>query len=534
MRVPLYQQIAEKLQHLIESGVLPPGAKLPTEPELTEEHKASRNTIRLAVRWLINRGLVQIRPGQGTFVVELIRPFITTLSADPDTGLGGGEGEAYKAEVRAQGRDPFAPPPRVEKRPAAAMIAEELQVTEDSPVVGRYQQRYIDGAPFSLQNSYYPMFLVAAGARSLLEASSIEPGAVHYLREALGFRQASYRDRITVRAPRPEEAEFFGLPDNSRVSVFETFRTAFDGQVRPFRLTLTIFPADRNQFVVFAGDVPDDARDQDPPAAAPGSAGAPSRPDSLYRRIAESLRLEIEAGRLGSGSQLPTEAELTRKWGASRSTVREAIKRLTELGLVEAWPGQGTFVTQQIDPIITDLSVSPDLGGGEEADYFIAVLKQHRKPRSTVPKVENQVAGGIVASELRLAAGSEVVSRHQQRFVDEQPYSLQTSFYAMDMVTRGAVRLRQATNVDQGCVRYLQEVLGIEQVGYRDLITVRAPNPTETSFFQLPADGRVAVFETFRTSYDQNGQPMRITVTVYPSDRNQFVINVAIPEAGQE
>jgi GntR family transcriptional regulator len=260
MRDPLYRQIAEKLQHLIESGVLAPGAKLPTEPELTKLYKASRNTIREAVRWLTNRGLVQTRLGQGTYVVQPPRPFITTLSANPDTGLGGGEGEAYKAEVRAQGRDPFAPPPRVEIQQASVLIAEELQIPEGSPVVARRQQRYIDEDSFSLQISYYPMSLVAAGAGRLMEATSIEPGAVHYLREVLGFRQARYCDRITVRAPRAEEAAFFKVPDSGAVSVFETFRTAFDGQGKPFRLTLTVFPADRNQFVVFAGQVPQEAR----------------------------------------------------------------------------------------------------------------------------------------------------------------------------------------------------------------------------------------------------------------------------------
>jgi len=258
---PLYRQIAERLQHMIESGALPPGARLPTEDELKKLYKASRNTVRQAVRWLVNRGLVQTRLGQGTFVVQRARPFITTLSADPDTGFGGGEGEAYYAEVRAQGRVPFAPAPRVEIQQAYGLIATELGLEEGTAIVGRRQQRYIDRAPFSLQTSYYPVSLVAAGAERLLDATSIEPGAVHYLRDVLGFRQASYRDRVTVRIPGTEEASFFRLPDNGRVSVFETFRTAIDGDGKPFRLTVTIYPADRNQFVVFAGQVPTGARE---------------------------------------------------------------------------------------------------------------------------------------------------------------------------------------------------------------------------------------------------------------------------------
>ena len=65
--------------------------------------------------------------------------------------------------------------------------------------------------------------------------------------------------------------------------------------------------------------------------------------DPMYRQIAEDLRTRIEAGELAPGSQLPTELELRERYNASRNTVREAIKWLTPLGLVEVRPGQGTF-----------------------------------------------------------------------------------------------------------------------------------------------------------------------------------------------
>jgi len=55
---------------------------------------------------------------------------------------------------------------------------------------------------------------------------------------------------------------------------------------------------------------------------------------------------------------------------------------------------------------------------------------------------------------------------------------------------------------------------------------VRAPNPIEADFFKLASDGRVPMYEITRTAYDGNGQPMRVTVTVYPTDRNQFIVDV--------
>jgi GntR family transcriptional regulator len=92
---------------------------------------------------------------------------------------------------------------------------------------------------------------------------------------------------------------------------------------------------------------------------------------------------------------------------------------------------------------------------------------------------------------------------------------MQTSYYPMEFVERGARRLLSSQDISEGTTQYLRESLGIKQVGYRDLITVRAPNVIEVEFFKLPSDGRVSVYELFRTAFDGNSQPMRLTVTRY-------------------
>ncbi len=287
MPEPLYRRIAEDLLRRIESGEMSPGSQLPTELDLRESYGASRNTVRDALKWLITRGLVETRPGQGTFVVEEIDPFITTLSADPETGLGGGEGAAYLSEVRATGREPEATVPRVEIHQASGVVAAELRVDEATSVVSRHQRRLIDHTPYSLQTSFYPMDLVTRGATKLIEAADIEEGTVSYLSRTLGIKQAGYRDMITVRAPDRNETAFFKLPDNGRVAVFENFRTAFDQQGKPFRLTVTVYPADRNEFVINVGDVP--AR-----ALRPGRPGAggrrPGGQDSVSGSVGRNSR----------------------------------------------------------------------------------------------------------------------------------------------------------------------------------------------------------------------------------------------------
>jgi GntR family transcriptional regulator len=249
-------------------------------------------------------------------------------------------------------------------------------------------------------------------------------------------------------------------------------------------------------------------------------------PESRYRQIAEDLRAKIESGFLGPDAQLPTEIELREQYNASRNTVRDAIKLLITRGLVEVRPGQRTFVATKIDLYVTVLTGEANASAGEGDIYLQEVTASRRRPVTSHPRVEIHQSAGMVADALGVEAGTTVVSRHQQRFIDGTPWSLQTSFYPMALVSRGADKLIQAPDIPGGAVAYLRKEIGLDQIGYRDKVRVRSPDASETAFFKLPEDGRVAVFEVRRTAFDQAGQPFRLTVTVYPSDRNQFSINV--------
>lgn len=289
--------------------------------------------------------------------------------------------------------------------------------------------------------------------------------------------------------------------------------------------------------------------------------------DPLYRQIAEDLRQQIASGRLKPGSLVPSEEKLKDKFAASRNTIRDAVKFLISLGLVETRPGQGTFVIDPPDPLVTTLTANrvTGLGGGEGVAYFSEA--KERNPWSSNPRVESQTASAEIAARLGVDEGTALISRHQRRFISRQeqpvtsstrneerqsdrtspaaaeeapefpedlaPWSLQTSYYPRRLARDGADRLFDPEDITEGTVKYLEESLGIKQTGYRDWITVRAPNPNEVTFFRLPSDGRIPVFEIFRTAFDQTGKPMRVTVTIFPADRNQFIIDVGDVPARQ-
>ncbi|HYL14430.1 MAG TPA: FadR/GntR family transcriptional regulator [Terriglobales bacterium] len=64
----------------------------------------------------------------------------------------------------------------------------------------------------------------------------------------------------------------------------------------------------------------------------------------LYEQIVRQIEESILKGILKTGDQLPAERELAQQFGVSRTAVREAIKALSEKGLVEAYSGRGTFI----------------------------------------------------------------------------------------------------------------------------------------------------------------------------------------------
>ena len=119
---------------------------------------------------------------------------------------------------------------------------------------------------------------------------------------------------------------------------------------------------------------------------------------------------------------MKSEVELREEYGrASRNTVRDAVKLLVSRGLVETRPGQGTFVVTKVVPFASKLNIDPESGGIEDEVYKLDVHAQGRLPEETTPRVEIQTPTGLVARQLKLADGSQVISRHQDHFRDRPP-----------------------------------------------------------------------------------------------------------------
>lgn len=141
-------------------------------------------------------------------------------------------------------------------------------------------------------------------------------------------------------------------------------------------------------------------------------------PIPLYYQLREALREAIEQGEFADSNPLPTEEELMRDFKVSRTTVREALRGLMELGIIVKKQGVGSFVaSEKIAEVLPGL-VS-----------FSAEMKARGfQVRTKVISVEEIVPPLRVAKGLSLSTEDTVLKVKRLRFVDEKPIVISTSY----------------------------------------------------------------------------------------------------------
>jgi GntR family transcriptional regulator len=237
----LYKQLATELRKAIISGEYPPGSKLPTEQVLLRRHGVSRNTVRLALRELVNEGLITRAPRRGTIVREP-RPLTIAPQAELADPAGGShwDRDAFARAVLADGRNPkyeitvgpIVPPEEVARR---------LRLRDKEPALARRRVRYVDGEPYNIYDSYFPHALVRDS--EIARTGDIQRGANRVLAE-LGHPQVRTVDEISSRMPTPEERTRLHIAPGTPVIIY--VRTGHDPADVPVRVAVSILPADKH------------------------------------------------------------------------------------------------------------------------------------------------------------------------------------------------------------------------------------------------------------------------------------------------
>jgi DNA-binding GntR family transcriptional regulator len=205
--VPLYFQVAQELERAIEDGRLVPGSRLDNEVELAERLRLSRPTVRRAIQYLVEQGLLVRKRGVGTQVVHAkVRRSIELTSLYDDLSAAK---QRPRTEVLALGVEP-----------APTTVAISLGLPESSPVLTLERLRYAQDEPLALMRNYLPPGLV-----QLTKAELERRGLYQLLRES-GVHLRIASQTIGARAATAAEAKL--LAERRNAPLLTMSRTTYD------------------------------------------------------------------------------------------------------------------------------------------------------------------------------------------------------------------------------------------------------------------------------------------------------------------
>ena len=132
--------------------------------------------------------------------------------------------------------------------------------------------------------------------------------------------------------------------------------------------------------------------------------GEKRSPQSAVQYLLDSFNHELLSGSLRPGDQIPTEVELSEQFGVSRNTVREAIKILVAMGVLEIRRPVGTFVCEGFtEPMISPLLYGVILGRGDSYDELMD-LREIMEIGTMLTVIRNATDEEIITLEKPLQA----------------------------------------------------------------------------------------------------------------------------------
>jgi DNA-binding GntR family transcriptional regulator len=225
--VPLYFQVAQHLERLIESGELPTGARLENEIDLADQLGLSRPTMRRAIAYLVDRGLLVRKRGVGTQVAHAkVRRQVELTSLYDD--------------LAKAGRAPVTRVLSFERQPLPEDLAPDLGLPAGAEVYRFERLRSADDEPLALLRNYVPADLLA------LTAEDLEAHGLYNLLRGSGVTLRIARQSIGARAATAAEARALGETRGAPLLTME--RAAYDDQGRAIEHGRHLYRASRYSF----------------------------------------------------------------------------------------------------------------------------------------------------------------------------------------------------------------------------------------------------------------------------------------------
>jgi GntR family transcriptional regulator len=229
-----------------------------------------------------------------------------------------------------------------------------------------------------------------------------------------------------------------------------------------------------------------------------------------YRQIAGMLRDAIRTGRLATGEQLPSEAQLIEHYGVARMTVRQAVQELRGEGLVVAEHGRGTYVrpAPPVRRLASDRFARKHRDAGKAA-FLAEADKMGYAPGVDRIEVGRGAASTPIAERLRLEPSADVVTRSRRYLANGRPVEMAISYIPVAFAE--GTKIEEMDTGPGGIYARLEEG-GHPLARFTEEVGARMPTPQERKDLEIGPG--IPVLTLVRTAYDVNDVAVEVCDTV--------------------
>jgi len=228
----------------------------------------------------------------------------------------------------------------------------------------------------------------------------------------------------------------------------------------------------------------------------------------LYFQLADVLREKVTTKVLKPGDILPSESELIDKFGISRGTVRQAMQILTQEGLIERYPGKGSFVSHP--------KIEHD--AGKVLGFFSQITREvGKRPSAKILEIKQSHPSKFVRSKLHLNEGEPIVLVKRLRFVDDEPWAIETAHFRNDI---GGKLLNE--DLSGSIYKLIQEKYGY--IFYRSQNSIEASIACEVTANLLSIEVGRPVLYIKRLVFLSDDSPFEYSEDIYRADRIRFIV----------
>lgn len=225
---------------------------------------------------------------------------------------------------------------------------------------------------------------------------------------------------------------------------------------------------------------------------------------SLWRQIADRIRVSIADGEFKQTGRLPPAFDLAERFGVNRHTVRAALAFLAEEGLVESIQGHGTVIVggrQLTLPISKRTRFSAGVGD-QASSVAIQLLRSDEQPASLE-----------IATLLGIEPQQQVIEVEEVGHVDSRPVSCSQHFFPADRFPDIAHHIAATGSITRafaacGLGDYLRQSTEV---------SARHADARERELMQL-SPGAI-VLEARAVNTDLDGRPVQCSRTRFSADR---------------